>query len=205
MQCCGGAECHNRDNADKWSAPVIIPCPCRLAGCTGCRTAGLRRSTTGCTGCATPRCFHPPKYCSSASTPARTASNPIVPNRRKYAPEPEQATCRPPLRLHRRLRRRKGKRWSCNWRPLLRPDRRSHRLRRPLPTLHRCCWPLAPGDRAAPLYTQDWDLTQIKSAHSKHRNHVQGVTKSQQYGYGLFPLQWLNGNDASRSWKSETT
>lgn len=130
-------------SADKRGAPVIIPCPCRLAGCTGCQTAGLRRSRTGCTGCATPRCFHPPGYCSSASTPARSPSDPTAPDRRKCAPGPEQAACRPPLSLHRRQRRSKGSRWSCNWRPLLRPDRRSlrhrRRRRRPLPTLHRRC------------------------------------------------------------------
>lgn len=157
---------------------VNLPSPCRWAGCTGCQTAGLRRSETGRTGCATPRCFRPTKYCSSASRPTRSESGRTAPDRRKHAPGPELATSRPPQRLPRRQQQRRGSRRSYNWLPLLRPDRRSLLLHRPLQTLQPCSLPTTPGDRTASLYTAEWFLIEVKCQHftykityMSHQNH----------------------------------
>lgn len=133
---------------------VNLLSPCRWAGCTGCQTAKLPRSESGCRGCATPRCFHPPKCCSSASTPTSSASSRRAPSSRKYAPRPELVASRPPLRL-RRLQRRRESRPSCNWLPLLRPDRRSLLLHRPLQTLWPCSLPTTPVERRVSPYTAE--------------------------------------------------
>lgn len=126
---------------------VNLLSPCRWASCTGCQTASLHHSETGCRGCATPRCSRPPECCSSASRPTRSASGQTAPNRRKYAPGPGLAVSRPPRRLPRQQQRR-GSRRSYNWLLplLLRPDRRSLRLHRPLQTLYPCCLSTTRGD-----------------------------------------------------------
>lgn len=133
---------------------VDLLSPCRWAGCTGCQIAKLHRSDSGCRGCATPRCFHPLVCCSSASRPASNTSSRRAPNRRKHAPGPELVTSRPPLRLL-RLRQRRESRRSCNWLPLLRPDRRSLLLHRPLQTLYPCSSPTTPTDRIVSPYTAE--------------------------------------------------
>lgn len=145
-----------------------LPSPCRWTGCTGCRTATLRRSETGWRGCATPRCFHPTECYSNASRRTHSASSRTTPDRRRYAPVPELATSRPPQRLL-RLRERRGSRRSYNWLPLLRPDRRSLLLHRPLQTLHPSSWPTTAGDWTASLYTTEWFLICAQNQHFTHK------------------------------------
>ena len=184
-------------------AQVNLLSPCSWAGCTGCQTAGLHRSEPGCRGCATPRCFRPPGCCTSASRPASTASSRSSPGRRRCAPGPGPAASRPPPRLLRLQERRESRR-SCNWPPPLRPDRRSLLLHRRLQTLLPCSAPTTPADRTAWAYTAEWLLMGVTWQHFAVESHGdRGQTTTARTP--LPRLQWLNGGDASRSWKNTGT